>query len=315
MKKIYILIIAIILIKTSTAQQEIQFTQFMFNKTFYNPAHTGIAPSICATLFYRSQWVGFEGAPVTLSGVVESPVKFLHGGLGLRLFRDEIGFFDDVSIGLSYSYHLQLNDGVLGIGIRADLINKSLGQADWITPSGNLWVSDGSIASPASTGLSPDIALGVHYEGSKFNAGISSVRLLEAETDLQNGQGGIVKFRGRRTMIGHFGYNLPINETNIVIVPGAFIKYDFTKFQMDINAMAYLSEKFWGGISYRFVDAIAIMAGAQVFPSLALGYSYDLTTSSIRRVSSGSHEIFFRYCFKITIPPREIGSYRNVRFL
>lgn len=315
MKKIIILIIVLFLTKKAIAQQEIQFTQFMFNKTFYNPAHTGMAPAICATVFHRSQWVGFEGAPTTLSGVIESPVSFLRGGLGLRLFRDEIGFFDDINFGLSYAYHRDMADGKLGIGIRVDLVNKSIGNADWITPSGNLWLTDGSIGAPASSGLSPDIAFGVHYEGTKFNAGISSMRLMEAETDLENGAGGIVKFRGRRTMLGTFGYNIPIEGTNWVLVPGTFIKYDFTKLQTDINIMGYFDDKFWGGVSYRLVDAIAIIAGAQVLPSLAVGYSYDLTTSSIRRVSSGSHEIFLRYCFKITIPPREIGSYRNVRFL
>ena len=315
MKKIFILLFLIFLTIDLVAQQEIQFTQFMFNKTFYNPGHTGMPPAICATVFHRSQWVGFEGAPTTLSGVIESPVGFLRGGLGLRLYRDEIGFFDDINFGLSYAYHIDRAEGKLGIGIRVDLVNKSIGNADWITPSGNLWLTDGSIGAPASSGLSPDISMGVHYEGTKFNAGISSMRLLEAETDLENGAGGVVKFRGRRTILGSFGYNIPLENLNLVIVPGTFIKYDFTKFQADINVMGYFNEKFWGGISYRLVDAIAIIAGAQVLPSLALGYSYDLTTSSVRRVSSGSHEIFLRYCFKITIPPREVGSYRNVRFL
>lgn len=315
MKKFTVLSFIFFLTKITFAQQEIQFTQFMFNRTFYNPAHTGMSPAICATVFNRSQWVGFEGAPVTLSGVLESPINSLHGGLGLMLYRDQIGFFDDINFGLSYSYHIERSEGRLGIGLRVDLVNKSIGNADWITPSGNLWVTDGSIGAPASSGLSPDFAFGVHYEGTKFSAGIASTRLLEAETDLQNGTGGVVKFRGRRTLLGNFGYNFPLEGTNWVIVPGTFIKYDFTKLQADLNVMAYFNEKFWGGVSYRFVDAIALIAGAQVLPSLALGYSYDLTTSSIRRVSSGSHEIFLRYCFKITIPPREIGSYRNVRFL
>ena len=53
------------------AQQEPQFTQYMFNRLSYNPAYAGSNGAICLTSFYRNQWMGLDlmdvsgGAPST----------------------------------------------------------------------------------------------------------------------------------------------------------------------------------------------------------------------------------------------------------
>ena len=315
MMKKYLVVFIILSSFTVLAQQEIQFSQFMFNRTFYNPGHTGLGGAICVTAFHRTQWAGFENAPETQSITLDAPVRFLGGGLGVNFFRDQIGFFDDINFSLSYAYHLQLGDGVLGIGVRGDLLNKALLQPEWITPSGQPATNDQGIARPGANGLAFDAAFGVHYKTERFNVGVSSIRMIEAETELENGANGVTQFRGKRTFLANADYRFDIENTDIAIIPGIFVKYDVAKTQADLNILAMFDNRFWGGLSYRFTDAIAIMAGAQIAESLALGYSYDITTSGLSGVSNGSHEVFLRYCFKIEIPPREIGKYRNVRFL
>jgi type IX secretion system PorP/SprF family membrane protein len=315
MIKKYLAVFIVFVSFCAYGQQEIQFTQFMFNRTFYNPGHTGLGEAICVTAFHRTQWAGFENAPETQTITLDAPVKFLAGGLGVNFFRDQIGFFDNINFSLSYAYHLPLGDGVLGIGVRADLLNSALLQPEWITPSGQPPGNDGSIARPGANGIAFDAAFGVHYKSEKVNFGVSSVRMIEAETELQNGANGVTQFRGKRTYLMNGNYRIDVENTNIAIIPGFFLKSDFVRTQADINVMAMIDNKFWGGLSYRLTDAFAIMAGAQIAESLALGYSYDLTTSNLSAVSNGSHEVFLRYCFKIDIPPREIGKYRNVRFL
>jgi hypothetical protein len=82
-----------------------------------------------------------------------------------------------------------------------------------------------------------------------------------------------------------------------------------------VNANAVIMDKLYAGLGYRNQDAMSIMLGYQIMPSLRASYSYDLTTSSLSAYSSGSHELFLTYCFTIEIPPRINGSYRNPRFL
>ncbi|NDH90423.1 MAG: type IX secretion system membrane protein PorP/SprF [Flavobacteriia bacterium] len=82
-------------------------------------------------------------------------------------------------------------------------------------------------------------------------------------------------------------------------------------FGIHYNAPTFI----YGGLGYRNQDAISLMAGYEILPSLRLAYSYDITTSALSGYSGGSHEIFLNYCFNIEIPEPIPGSYRNVRFL
>tara|TARA_Y100000589_G_scaffold274389_1_gene268131 strand:- start:165 stop:452 length:288 start_codon:yes stop_codon:yes gene_type:complete len=83
----------------------------------------------------------------------------------------------------------------------------------------------------------------------------------------------------------------------------------------DINAMGVYNNKFWGGVTYRLQDAVAVMIGWQATPGFKLGYSYDVATSALSTRGGGSHEIMASYCFKIVIPPPTTGSHKNPRFL
>jgi type IX secretion system PorP/SprF family membrane protein len=110
------------------------------------------------------------------------------------------------------------------------------------------------------------------------------------------------------------GYNVDLGN-GFVLQPAAMIKTDFVTTQFDLNAAAAYNNQIWGGVTYRVQDALAIMAGSQITKDLRASYSYDLTTSTLRNSSSGSHEIMMTYCFTIEIPPKEKGSYRNPIFL
>ncbi|MGA1363491.1 MAG: type IX secretion system membrane protein PorP/SprF [Schleiferiaceae bacterium] len=100
------------------------------------------------------------------------------------------------------------------------------------------------------------------------------------------------------------------------ITPSILLKSELnSNITMDLNANAVLMDKVHAGLGWRNQDAISVMLGYQIMPSLRATYSYDLTTSSLSAYSSGSHEIFLNYCFTIEIPPRVQGSYRNPRFL
>jgi type IX secretion system PorP/SprF family membrane protein len=116
------------------------------------------------------------------------------------------------------------------------------------------------------------------------------------------------------------GYNWALGgDQNYVLQPSTLIKSDGTSTQVDLNATFLYNNMVWIGVSYRTEDAIAPMIGYQHLFSdgtsmLRFGYSYDVTTSTLRNYSSGSHEVMLSYCMTIVRPPQE-QFYRNVRFL
>ena len=298
------------------AQQDIQFTQFMNNKLFYNPGFAGMNGSICANLTHRSQWAGFEGAPTTQNLNFDMPIKAINSRVGLVIVNDQIGYYQDISAGLVFSYHLQLGEGTLGLGLMGNFMNKSLASGEWITPDGTGADQDASIAGFNTSTLTVDLNFGGYYKSEKIWAGISSARLIQAEAELDNNSGGVTQFRNARHYFFAGGYTWDIPNSNWALQPNILVKTTFSSpLAFDLNASALYNNKIWGGLSYRNQDAFAVMVGYNILPSLKLSYSYDITTSDLSANSGGSHEIFVSYCFKIEIPPRQRGDYKDPRFM
>ncbi len=294
-------------------QQEIQFTQFMQNKLYYNPGVSGASGSIALTGVHRSQWVGFDNAPTTQNFNVSAPINLLHGGIGVSITNDQIGNFKDITAGISYAYQMQLGNGQLGIGVQADFRNKNvISGAEWITPDGML---ESGIPTGGASDMAIDVNFGLYYQTADFWGGVSTTRMIEAVAELEGSVGGISKFKGKRNYIFMGGYNYPLSNTNIVLQPALLLKTDFVATSADINLAATYNNKIWGGVSYRLGDALGLMAGYYITPDFKITYSYDLTLSQLKSASSGSHEILIGYSFKIEIQEKEPGYYRDPRFL
>jgi type IX secretion system PorP/SprF family membrane protein len=297
------------------SQQGVQFTQYMFNQIYYNPGVSGSGGAICANLVHRSQWVGFEGAPTTQNFNLNAPIQKLHGGLSLSVANDQIGFFQNIDFGVAYAYQLQLSNGTLGIGVGLNLRNKALDDAQWV-PSENDF-TDPSLAAGDASALSFNPSFGVYYESSTLWAGVSTTNLTQSTAELNSVRNTVIEYTNARHFYIMGGYNWEIPATNWVLMPSTLIKTDLNSSpSLDVNLMGMYNNKIWGGVTYRLQDAIAVNVAYQILPAWRLGYSYDVGTSTLAtQGSSGSHEIMLRYCFKIEIPPRQKGSYRNPRFL
>jgi type IX secretion system PorP/SprF family membrane protein len=306
----------------AVSQQDAQFTQFMYNRIYYNPAVAGTGGAICFTGFHRSQWVGFEGAPVTQNINGNIPIRAIGGGVGFSIVNDQIGFFNNISAELNYAYQLQLSQGTLGIGLGFSFMNNNLdlGTSQWTTPDGDGLVggNDFALAANGANGLIFDLDFGVYYNSQNLWAGVSTTRVIENRTAVDSEIGNSVEtfFRNARHYYVMGGYNWAIPGTNWELQPSTLVKVaPGAALMADINVTGVYNKKIWGGVTYRIQDAIGTMVGYQVSPALRAGYSYDIATSDLAGEGGGSHEIFMQYCFKIEIPPREKGSYKNPRFL
>ena len=315
------------------AQQEAQFSQYMFNTMAINPGYAGSNGAICLNIFGRQQWAGFKDpdgsstAPQTFLFSVDAPIKFLHGGLGAVISKDKAGFEDNTHFRLAYAYRVNLGNGFLGIGAEAAFLDKKIDFAKFRTGNENDLTgnNDPVIAAGKAKGSEffTDFAFGIYYNvPGKFYAGISALNLSEPKgfawkstnplATVKSGDG--VSLKRTYFITAGYEYVFPSNPS-FELDPSLLIKTDFVSAQYDVAAIIKYENRFWGGLSYRVQDAVTLLVGMN-WGSFKFGYSYDITTSKLGGAdkSNGSHELFLRYCFKIEIP-HPVKSYKNTRYL
>ena len=314
MRKTRLALFAMLCSSALWAQQDVQFTQFANNKIFYNPGVIGSGDAICLSAAHRTQWVGFDNAPITQNFNANVPLDIIRGGLALTVTNDMIGFFQDITAGIGYGYQMSLSGGTLGLGLRVDFRNKGISSGTWAPPQ---TMNDQSLINLTgnTSSMATDFNFGAYYSHSNWYAGLSSTRLIETKDLLPSTFGSqMAQIRGQRHYYLMGGYDIDL-QNGFILQPAMMIKSDMVTTQLDLNVAASYNNEIWGGVTYRVYDALSIMAGYEITKDLRATYSYDLTTSNLRTSSSGSHEIMMSYCFTIEVPPKERGSYRNPIFL
>ncbi|HEU4716374.1 MAG TPA: type IX secretion system membrane protein PorP/SprF [Bacteroidia bacterium] len=311
------------------SQQDPQFSQYMYNKLFMNPGYAGIRQALCATAIYRDQWQGFDGAPKTgvFSADYFSPA--IHGGVGLNIMTDKLGFESTMAFRADYSFHvLNLAGGVLGIGVELGAVSKRIGPTgsdSWIATTN--WQSDQSIP-PQLKKTVFDAGAGLWYQRQNIWFGISSTHLSAAQVD--DGTASITPtsppgppvVHNLKYQIAHHyfvtgGINLFQGNT-WEIRPSFLVKSDATITSIDISCLAMFNQRFWFGANYRVKDAICPMVGFQI-PNklmtpdgrpdggLKVGFAYDYTTSDLNNYNNGTFEVFLNYCVPIVVTPKRQG--------
>jgi len=311
MKKLLIALILAAGIQNFKSQQDYQFTHYMFDNLSFNPGYAGLNNSICGTVIFREQWAGFEGGGNPTTGLlnVHAPVQMLRGGVGLTYLNDQLGFEKNNIARLSYSYHKGIGIGVLGIGISAGIVQKSI-DATWVTPSGNPWSNDPSISGENISDVVPDFNLGLFYKTNQIYVGLSTTHLGGLEmTDLN------IK------NVHHYwitaGYNYDVTP-DFKLRPSLLVKSDAASTILDVNVNMLYKNMLWAGATYRLGDAVAPMLGYQYAfdngATLKIGYAYGITTSLLGAYNNGSHDIMLNYCFNLEKPP-VLQKSKNPRFL
>lgn len=309
----FFLIFALLFFPSARTQQLPVLTQYMFNQMTFNPGFAGSTGGICVNGLIREQWIGFkdnEGnkiAPESIFLTVDAPVKFLHGALGGSILSERIGFFNNIGVKIGYAFRMDLGAGEFSAGIQANLMNYRIDFSKFdghiIDPNDPVFVEANE-----KTDLTIDADLGLYYEvPDKYYIGFSSGQLFQSKA--KNSY-----YQQRRTYYLTGGYNwmLP-NHPSFEIKPSAIFVYDGAAFTFNIAALVAYNKKFWGGLEYRFQDAIAVLVGANI-KSFHVGISYDINTSALSRYNSGSIEVMLGYCFKIEVEKYR-KRYKNTRFL
>jgi len=296
------------------AQQVPQYSQYMFNQMAVNPGYAGSHDVICLAAVHRQQWAGFEGAPVTSTFTVNAPFKMFGAshGIGLTVMSDQLGFDQNVSIGLNYAYRLTVGPGKLGIGISGMFLNKAL-KAEWYIPNGNAEL-DVAIPGPNESIMGFDMGLGVFYRAENVYLGFSSTHLLQPTLKYKD------KPEAKNLLKRHYhaiaGTVFPMKNPAWEMAPSLLVYSDGTSSQFTANLNMMYSKKVWGGVGYRLGESIIAMIGVDLFNGMKVGYCFDYTYTSQRNyvTAGGSHEVMISYCFSL-VKEKVVKKYKSVRFL
>jgi type IX secretion system PorP/SprF family membrane protein len=302
-------------------QQQPQISHYMFNTPMYNPASAGFTNSIVASGIHRQQWYGVEGRPEQTQISIDAPIKAFQSGIGVNIFSDQIGSFNNTFIQLAYNYQIPFLAGTLGMGINFGL--NSFGLKPNFDPRQQGDAIINAVGNETSSFLA-DVGMGFFYSViDQYEVGVSLGSLNAPRFEKGEKAGSTYQYHiyGQKRSLNLSGnYNFTIDEfPRLNFVPSTLIKSDFTTFQIDLSLIGFFDNLFWGGISYRLGDAIVLLAGMdlqQFQLPLQVGGAYDISTSWMSRASKigGGFELFVRYSFNLSVD-RVPQSYKNSRFL
>lgn len=272
------------------AQQDPQYTQYMFNTMSVNPAYVGSKGHGVLTALGRTQWVGFEGAPDTQTLSYDTPIGFRGLGLGFNLVNDKIGPSHELYLDGNLSYTIETGeDGNLAFGLKlgARLLNVDFSIGTSRDNNDRLFDTANNIVNE----WLPTIGAGVFYYKPKWYVGLSVPNFINQEHFDANV--GIAKERLHYFLIA--GYVFDLSE-NIKFKPAGLAKVvSGAPLSIDLSANFLFFEKFRAGLAWRWDDSISALLGFNLSPALQLGYAYDLTTSNYNVANSGTHEIMLQY--------------------
>lgn len=308
-KRIFIISVLLQLIMMQgKGQQDAQFSQYMFNGIYINPAYAGYREQLNVHAFYRNQWTGIDGAPKTMSFAIDAIANDGNVGLALQVSADKLGAQRNTSAYANYAYRIRLNDdgsSRLAFGVGAGAVQLGVDGSKFNPNDPEINQPIGSLNT-----ILPDARAGVHFSTSRFYAGLSVDNLISQYIDVNR-----YAFIPQPKMHYYLtaGMLLPINE-DVQIKPSLLLKDDRGgPTSLDINAFFILADKLWLGGSYRtgvklyeknhlqndLSSLNSAVIAAQFFANsnYRIGYAYDFSVGPLKSYSGGTHEISIGYFF------------------
>ncbi|SHL92973.1 type IX secretion system membrane protein, PorP/SprF family [Myroides odoratimimus subsp. xuanwuensis] len=277
------------LIPSLYAQQDPQYTQYMYNTNMINPAYAGSRGTLNVFGMYRTQWVGLDGAPKTANVSVSTPLGESGLGLGVNFTNDRIGAMDENNISIDLAYAIDLNENYkLAFGLKgtANLLSVDYTKLNIHNPTDP--VSQENI----NNKFNPNIGVGLYMYSDKAYVGLSVPNFLTTDRYDDND---ITTMRQKMHFYLMGGYVFDLSQ-DILFKPAALVKaVSGAPLQVDVTANFLFYDKFTLGGAYRWDASVSALAGFQVNENLFVGYSYDFDTTTLRHYNSGSHEIFLRF--------------------
>jgi type IX secretion system PorP/SprF family membrane protein len=284
------LVFTLVVVKL-VAQQQTQYTQYMYTPSLINPAYVGVDQVMKLSLLHRAQWVGLDGAPVSQTLMLSIPVG-QKMGVGFNIVRDQIGPASETNASLDLSYGLQLNDSGLRLnfGMKGGVQLLNVDYTKLTTQNGG----DNSLNANINSRITPNIGAGIYVYNNTWYVGFSAPNLLSTK-HYNKLSVSTVSSTTQYYLTG--GMNFNVNE-NMKFKPAFLISsVAGAPTSIDLSVNLLFNNKFTTGFSYKYNASVSCLIDFKVSSSFSLGYAYDLATSDIGYFSGGSHEVLLRYYF------------------
>lgn len=276
----------------SNAQQDAQFTQYMYNTIEVNPAYAGSRGVMSVFGLYRTQWVGLDGAPETSTFSINTPLNNSDLGLGVSLVNDKIGPTTENTLSADLSYTIPTSESWnLSFGIKgtANLFNIDINKLSMEDQNDEQFQN-------LKNRFSPNVGAGIYYHSDRAYIGLSVPNFIETSR-YDADDTAIFKDKINYYLIAGYVFNLDRLEY-IKFKPALMTKMvEGAPLQVDVSGNFMFNDKFVLGLAYRWSASVSAMAGFQVTKGMYIGYGYDHETTRLRKYNSGSHEIFLRFDF------------------
>lgn len=279
------------------AQQDPQYSQYMFNQLAINPAYAGSKEAISTTMLLRSQWTGIPGAPQTQTVTVHGPMRKKKVALGFTVIADQIGPKSSIGILGSYAYRIKIRDGKLSFGLRAGIYqynyNYNLDKF-YKDPLDKYYGYNTSIIVPTADA-------GAYYYTNTLYAGFSATHLNYGRlTSVDNLNGTEAQLKPHLFFTA--GKAWAVSE-KLIFSPSCMVKVvNNSPLTADLNFSFLIEKRLWLGLSVRARYGIVAYTQFNITEKFKIGYSYDLGINKVGRAGGGSHEIMISYDFKISKP-------------
>lgn len=283
------------------AQQDAQFSQYMYNSIYVTPAAAGIDGVTKFSALHRSQWLGYQssfgerGAPTTQLLTFTTPIHKLKSGFGAYVLHDQLGPQNNLEIQAMYAYHLGIKDSKLSIAIKLGAFSQTIDGGEYRP----IQEGDPVILEGKETQIKPDVGMGVMYRAEKYYVGVGFNHLTKATFDF-----GINEARGALENHMNFtaGYFYDANF-DLQINPTILVKTDFNEFSFDAGVIATLRNTMWGGLSFRNQEAVNLLLGYSLLKdkSLKLGTAIDFIVVDSQAKENFSLEVMLTYELPVSV--------------
>ncbi len=317
----------VLVVSTSKAQDTPLYTDAWALPTLYNPAAVGSTDWLRIRGTGRMQWVGIENAPKSFTAAADIPFKFLgkRWGGGVNMTQEGIGLFSNTHVNGQLGFRFNKLGGTFSVGLQVGYFGSSFRGSDVYIPDDDDYHDSNDPAIPKQDvgGGTIDFGLGLMYVHKKFHVGLSvlhplapKVKLNTKGTTTSTSTSDNHEFETyvNRTIYLTAGSNIPIKNTLIELQPDLLLGHDMKTFTGILSVKVWYNKLFFGGIAYRWDDAVAINIGAE-FKNFTLGYAYEIPTSAILKASSGSHEILVGYKLKLDFSGKNRNKHRSIRLM
>ncbi len=283
-------------INIAKAQQDAQFSFYMKNMLYFNPAFAGSEGITQISLLHRTQWAGYAsnfddgGAPQTQVFSVTTPIYKFSSGFGAHVVNDNLGPQNNLEVQLSYAYHLGIKKSKLSFGFRAGVYSQSIDFNDYRPINTDDPILNGR---GKESQVRPDMALGVLFRSEKYYVGASFNHILKAEFDF-----GVNELRNALENHAYlnFGYMHEVNF-DVKLAPSLMVQTDFNEYSFILGGLVYYKETMWGGASFRQGDDVNILLGYNFLKdkSLSFGYSFGYVIKDQDAKEATTHEVLLSY--------------------